>query len=69
MEIEADQQVRAESHAFPADEHQDIVVREDQRQHGEHEQVQVPEEAVVTAFVGHVSSGIDMDEQADSGDE
>ena len=69
MEIEADQQIGAQPHTFPAHEHQDVVIREDEREHGEHEQVEVSEEAVVTAFVRHVADGVDVDERADSGDE
>src|SRR5258706_11949180 len=63
MEIKSDQQIRTESYTFPPDEHQRVVVRQDQRQHGEHEQVHVSKEAVIAAFVRHVSSGINMDQQ------
>ena len=69
MEVEPDQQVRAQAHAFPSDKHQRVVVPQDQRQHGEHEQVQVSEEAVVPALVRHVAGGVDVDEHADAGDE
>ena len=69
MEVESDQQVRAQAHAFPAHEHHDVVVRQDQREHGEHEEVQISEEAVVPALVRHVAGGINMDEHADAGDE
>ena len=68
MEIETDQQIRTQAHAFPAHEHQDIVVRQDQREHGEHEQVQVSEEAVVAAFMRHVADGINVDQHAHAGD-
>jgi hypothetical protein len=69
MKIEADQQVRTQAHAFPSHEQQHVVVREDQRQHGEHEEVEVSEEAVVAAFVRHVSGGVDVDQHAYAGDE
>ena len=42
---EADQRVGAEADAFPADEHQQQVVAQHQRQHREGEEVQVGEEA------------------------
>ena len=51
QEPEADQQVAAQAHAFPADEHHDQVRGQHQRQHEEHEEIQVAEEAAVAAFV------------------
>ena len=68
VEIETDQQVAAQPHAFPADEQQDVVVGQHQHQHEEHEQVEVAEEAVVAVIVGHVADGVDVDQEADSGD-
>src|SRR5258708_1890933 len=68
MKIETDQQIRAQADALPADKHQDIVVGQNQRQHGKHEEIEVSEEAVVAAFVRHVSGGINMDQHADAGD-
>ncbi len=69
MEIETDQQIRTQAHAFPANKHEHIVVGQDQRQHGEHEEVEVSEEAVVAAFMRHIAGGINMDQHADAGDE
>src|SRR4029453_11467980 len=66
MEIKTNQQVRAESYPFPPDEHQHVVVRKNQSQHGKHEEVEVPEEAVIAALMRHVSGGINVDEQADT---
>ena len=68
VEVEADQQVAAQAHAFPADEQQRVVVRQHQHQHEEHEQIQVAEEAVVAVVVGHVAGGVDVDQEADAGD-
>ncbi len=67
LEIEADQQIRAQAHALPADEHQHVVVRQDQRQHREHEQVEISEEAVIAALMRHVTGGINVDQHADAG--
>ena len=68
MEIKTDQQIGTQPHALPANKHQHIVIGKDQREHGEHEEVEVPEEAVIAAFMRHVSGGINMDEQPDAGD-
>ncbi len=69
MEIETDEQIRAEADAFPADEHQNVVVRQDEREHGEHEEIEISEEAVVAALVGHVADRVNVDEHAHAGDE
>ena len=68
QEVEPDQQVAAQAHAFPSDEQQQQIVRQDQRQHREHEQIQVAEEAVVAALVRHVAGGINVNQEADAGD-
>src|SRR5271166_768563 len=69
QEIEADQQVGAQAHAFPSHEHQGVVVGQNQRQHREHEQVHVPEEAVIPALVSHVADRVDVDQHAHTGHE
>ncbi len=69
LEVEADQQVRAQAHALPAHEHHGVVVGQDQRQHGEHEQVHVAEEAVVAAFMPHVADRVNVDQHAHAGHE
>ncbi len=48
------EQVGAEADAFPPDEEQREVVREDERQHREDEQVHVREEAGEPRVVRHV---------------
>ncbi len=67
--VVTDQQVGAETHAFPADEHQKEVRGQHERQHGKHEEVQVREIAAVTRVVPHVADGIDVDEEPDERDE
>src|SRR5258706_2808297 len=69
QKIETDQQVAAQADAFPSHEHEQHVVRQDQRQHGEHKEVHVAEEAVVPAFVRNVPDGVDVDQEADTGDD
>ena len=68
-EVEADQQITAKTHAFPADEQQQIIRRQHQVQHEEHEQVQVGEEAVIAFLMRHVTGGVDMNQRADAGDD
>ena len=68
QEIETNQQIAAQTHAFPAYKEKQEIVGQHQREHGKHEQVQVAEETVVAAFVGHVADGIDVDQEADAGD-
>src|SRR6185369_2811230 len=50
MEVETDQKIGTQADALPPYEHQDIIVRQDEGEHGEHEQVEVSEKAVVPAF-------------------
>ncbi len=69
LEVEADQQVRGETDALPADEQQQEAFGEDQHQHEEHEEVEVGEEAPVALFVRHVADRVDVDEEADAGDD
>ena len=68
VEVEPDQQVAAQAHAFPPDEQHQVVGGQHQHQHEEHEEVQVGEEAVIAAFVRHVADGVDVDQRADAGD-
>ena len=69
VEVETDQQIGTEPHAFPAHKHQHEVVGENQGQHREHEEVEIGKEAVVALFMGHVASGVDVDEEPDSSDD
>ena len=70
--VVADQKIGAEAHTFPAHEHQEEVLGEDEREHREHEQVQigeVPGVSRVGLVVTHVADRVDMDEETDEGDE
>jgi len=40
-QIEADKQVTAEANTFPADEQEQKIVGEDEREHGEHEEIEI----------------------------
>ena len=66
---EADQQVAAEPDALPAEEQHQQVVAEHQHEHREHEQVHVGEEPAVALFVPHVAGRVEVDEEADAGDD
>ena len=68
QEIKTDQEIAAQPDAFPADEQKKQVVRGDEREHREHKQIQVAEEAVVTAFMRHVARGIHMDQESHARD-
>ena len=66
---EADQQVRGQADALPADEQHQVVVGEHQQQHRGDEQVEEPEEAAPPLVVGHVADRVDVDQAADAGDQ
>ena len=67
MEIEPDQQIRTKTDPLPPDEHQNIVVPQHKHEHGEHEQIQVSEEAIIPAFVRHVTGGVNVNQHANAG--
>ncbi len=67
LEIETNQQIRAQPHALPPNKHQHVVIGEDQGEHREHEEIQVPEKAVVPALMRHVSGRINMNQHPDAG--
>ena len=66
--VEADQQVRAQPHPFPADEGDEKVVAQDEHQHHAHEQVQVGEIALEAGLVIHVADREPVDPEAYEGD-
>ena len=67
VEPEADEQIGRQAHALPADEHPDKVVAHHQDQHGQDEEVQVEEEALIARLVCHVADGVDVDQRTDAG--
>ena len=67
LEPEADQQVRREAHAFPADEQHEQRAAEHQQQHEEQEQVEVREVARVALVLLHVAGRVDVDQRAHAG--
>ena len=69
VEPEPDEQVAAEAHPFPADEHRHQVVAEDEEQHRRDEQVEVGEVAPVPGILVDVPDRVEMDEEADAGDD
>ncbi|MNE19684.1 hypothetical protein D3C80_1127740 [compost metagenome] len=60
---EADQQIRRQTHAFPAEEHLQEVGGRHQRQHHEGEQRQVGEEARTAVVLSHVAPGIEVNQR------
>ena len=69
LKPEADEQIRRETDALPADEHDEHVAGEDQSGHEEEEEIQVAEVARVAGIVVHVADGVDVDEEANAGDD
>src|SRR5882672_3302987 len=67
MKVESDQQVRTEAHALPTHKHQSVIVPQNQCQHGEHKQIQISEETVVTALMRHVSGRVNVNQHSDPG--
>ena len=67
-DVVADQQIRTQPDALPADEHQSVGVAEHEDQHEEDEEVQIGEEPVVAPVAVHVAGGVDVDQKADAGD-
>ena len=66
---ETDQQVRDQTHGFPAKEQLQEVIAHDEHQHGEGEERDVGEEAVIAFVILHIADGIDMHHQRDEGDD
>ncbi len=69
LEVEADEQIGGEAHALPADEHEQDVAGEDQEGHEEEKEIEEAEVARVAGLVVHVADGINVDEEADAGDD
>src|ERR1700733_6229920 len=61
------EQIRREPDTLPADKHEQEVLRQHQRQHEEHEEVEISKEAPVAVFLCHVADGVDMDHKAHAG--
>ena len=66
VKVVADEQIRTQAHALPSDKHHHVVVAQNQREHGEHEQVQIREEAIVTILLVHVAGGVNVNQESDS---
>ena len=69
LEIETDQQVRGEADAFPANEHEQHVARQDQDSHKKEEQIKEAEIPRVALFMSHIADGINVDEKTDAGND
>ncbi len=67
--VVSDQEIRAEPDALPPDEEHRQVVRQDEDEHREHEEVEVGEEAPVPRLLLHVPDAVDVDQRPDERDE
>ncbi len=64
---EADEEVGAQPHPLPAHEEQEVIVRQDEHQHGKQEQVEIREVPGVPGVAVHVPDGIHVDQEGDHG--
>ena len=60
---ESDQQVGDQSHAFPAEEKLEKIVRHHQHQHCERKECDVTEKPGISRIFRHVADGVDMHHQ------
>src|SRR5262249_42565231 len=65
----ANKQIGAQPHSLPANEHEQVVVGQDQNEHRGHEQVQVSEEAVIARVPVHVADRVDVHQEANPTDD
>ncbi len=63
----SNQQIRAETHAFPTQIEHDEVVAHHQAGHRKNEQPQIGEEAEISFFAFHISGRVHGDEESDPG--
>ena len=63
------EQIGAETDAFPADEKHQKIISQHQQKHEENKQVQVNEEPDHPFIMAHVAESIDMDQKTDAGDD
>ena len=62
------EQITAQADTLPSHEHEEQVIREDQYEHGGHEEVHVGEEPPVPLFSLHELDRVDKDEKTHAGD-
>ncbi len=69
LEPEADQQVRGQAHALPANKHHQRIAGQHQHRHEKQKKVEVGEVPRVAFVVAHVADGVDVNQEADAGDD
>ena len=69
VEPEADEQVGAQPHPFPPDEHHGEARAEHERQHEEDEQIQLREVPSISGIVVHVADAVQVNQGADPRDD
>ena len=68
-EPEADEQIGGQTHAFPAEEHLQQIVRGHEHQHREGEEREIGEETRLIRVFVHIAPAIEVDERGNAGDD
>src|SRR5882724_5379057 len=64
-----DQEIGTETHTLPTDEQHKKIISHHQQEHEEDKQVQINEKTNHPFIVPHIAERIDMDQEADAGDD
>ena len=63
---EADQEIRAQPYAFPADKNHEVIATHDQEQHDEDKQVEVGKEPRESRIIMHIADRVEVDQETNA---